>query len=136
MADLPPVTAQRVYESEAVPRPEMIFDFEFEDGVLFISLRNIGGRPAHDVRTNVEPRISGLGGRMVLSDLPVLREIPFFAPGKCIRFLFDSSASYFARGEPSRISARITWSDQEGNEYAAVIRHDLEIYRTLTWRVR
>ena|SRR5579862_2197430 len=136
MADLPQVTAEGPYESEASPRPEMVFDFEFEEGVLFISLRNIGARPAHDVRTQVEPPISGLGGRLVLSDSPILREIPFFAPGKCIRFLFDSSASYFARGEPTRLTARITWSDGHGNAYTTVNHHDLEIYRMLAWKVR
>ena len=118
------------------PRPEIILDFDFDDGALFISLRNIGERPAHDVRTELTPPIRGLGGQQLVSELPVFRGIAFFAPGKQIRFLLDSGASYFGRGEPLRVAARIRYSDDQGNNFDAVIQHDLEIYRSLPFRVR
>lgn len=120
----------------APPRPEVILDVDFEDGALFLSLRNIGARPAHNVRTVVEPSVRGLGGNQLLSELAVFRGISFFAPGKQIRFLFDSSAAYFSRGEPTRLTARITYVDGEGRVFETVIEHDLEIYRSLPYRVR
>ena len=117
-------------------RPEMILDFELDDGALFVLLRNISSRPAHQVRIVVEPPIRGLGGTQQLADLPLFRGIPFFAPGKQIRFLLDSSALYFSRGEPTQLTARINYADDKGKRFSTVIRHDLEIYRSLAYRVR
>jgi hypothetical protein len=117
-------------------RPEIILDFEFDDGALFISLLNIGARPAHDVRTELKPPIRGMGGRQLMSELPVFRGIGFFPPGKQIRLLLDSGALYFGRGEPLRVAAHIRYSDDLGNNFDTVIQHDLEIYRSLPYRVR
>ena len=114
----------------------MILDVEFEDGAFFISLRNIGGRPALQVRTTLEPPIRGLGGRQALAELALFRDIPFFAPGKQIKFLLDSSAVYLSRREPTRFTARIAYVDDKGAKFENVIQHDLEIYRSLAYRVR
>jgi hypothetical protein len=114
----------------------MILDFEFEDGALFILLHNIGDRPAYQVRTTLEPPIRGLGGRQALAELPLFRDIPFFAPGKQIKFLLDSSTLYFSRGEPTRVTARISYVDETGGKLENVMQHDLEIYRSLPDRVR
>ena len=122
--------------NEAGPRPEVILDIDFEEGAFFVSLRNIGTRPAHNVRTVLEPPIRGLDGRQQLQELPVFRCIPYFAPGKQIRFLLDASAAYFSRGEPTRFAARIVYSNGEGKTFETVISHDLEIYRSLAYRVR
>jgi hypothetical protein len=121
---------------EAAERPDMILDVEFEDGAFFILLRNIGERPALQVRTTLEPAIHGLGGRQALAELPLFREIPFFAPGKQVKFLLDSSALYFSRREPTRFTARIAYVDDKGGKFENVIQHDLEIYRSLAYRVR
>jgi hypothetical protein len=120
----------------AALRPEIILDFDFDDGALFISLSNIGARPAHDVRTELKPPIRGLGGRQLISELPVFRGIAFFPAGKQIRFLLDSGAAYFGRGEPMRVEAHIRYADDHGNNFDTVIQHDLEIYRSLPYRVR
>lgn len=120
----------------AALRPEIILDFDFDDGALFISLRNIGARPAMNVRTELKPPIRGLGGQQPMSELPVFRGIAFFPAGKQIRFLLDSGALYFGRGEPMRVAAHIRYSDDHGNNFDTVIQHDLEIYRSLPYRVR
>lgn len=114
----------------------MILDFDFQEGTLFVSLRNIGERPALNVSTALKPPIRGLEGRLVLAELPLLRAIPFFAPGKEIRFLLDASSSYFARGEPTRVTATMIYTDDQGHKFETVIQHDLEIYRSLPYRVR
>lgn len=116
-------------------RPEVILDFDFDDGALFISLTNIGTRPAHDVRTELNPPIRGLDGRQAMADLPVFRGIPFFPAGKQIRFLLDSAAAYFGRKEPLRLAAHITYTDDRGRPFDTVIQHDLEIYRSLPYRI-
>jgi|SRR5215813_807848 len=119
----------------AALRPEIILDFDFDDGALFISLRNIGARPAHDVRTELKPPIRGLGGRQPMAELPLFRGIAFFPAGKQIRFLLDSGAAYFGRGEPLRVAAHIKYADDQGNHFDTVIQHDLEIYLSLPYRI-
>lgn len=116
-------------------RPEIILDFEFEDGTLFLSLANIGTRPAHDVRTELDPPIRGLGGRQPMSDLQIFRGILFFPAGKQIRFLLDSASAYFARKEPTRLTAHLTYTGDQGHSFDTVIQHDLEIYRSLPYKI-
>ena len=117
-------------------RPEVILDFDFADGLLFISLRNIGARPAHGVRTHLSPLLHGFGGAQVLNELPVFSGIEFFAPGKEIRFLIDSAAAWFARREPVEIAAQLEYNDDRGNSYRTMVKHNLEIYRSLTYLAR
>jgi hypothetical protein len=75
----------------------------------------------------------GLGGTMVIGDLPLFRELTFLAPGREIRTLLDSSASYFASGQPTRIAAAVTYHDAAGRRHRATIRHNLEIYRRIAY---
>jgi hypothetical protein len=117
-------------------QPEVIFDIDFADGLLFISLRNIGSRPAYGVRTHLSPLLHGFGGTQVLNELPVFSGIEFFAPGKEIRFLIDSAAAWFARREPVEIAAQLEYSDDRGNSYRTTVKHNLEIYRSLTYLAR
>lgn len=118
------------------PRPEVILDFAFEGGLLYVVFRNIGTRPALNVRTRVTPPVKGLGGTQELSSLAIFENIEFFAPGKEIRFLLDSSAAYFDRKEPAAVTAQLDYRDAEGTPYKTLVRHNLEIYRSLAYVVR
>ena len=50
---------------------DVILDLEFEDGLLFLVLENIGFRPAHAVRVRFAEPLRGLGGEddWLLADL-------------------------------------------------------------------
>jgi hypothetical protein len=122
-------------ETAETPRPRVIVDFIFDEGVLFVAVDNIGERPALEVSVRFQPAFCGAGGVSVPA-LPLFRNIEFLAPRKSIRTILDSSAEYFGRGEPTRIEARIAYSDAGGNRYADTIRHDLEIYRDIAYLVR
>ncbi len=113
------------------PRPEVIVDFTFNDGLLFVSVNNIGDRPATKVHVEFDEKITGEGGTKDISGLPLFDNIEFLAPHKEIVVLLDSSAAYFARQEPTNITARITYQDTAGAKYGATIHHDLGIYRDL-----
>ncbi len=119
--------------SPDVPRPEVIFDIDFADGLLFVSLRNIGSRPAYGVKTHLSPPCKGLGGTQAVNELPVFAGIEFFAPGKEIRFLLDSAAAWFARREPATVTAQLVYADDRGNSYETAVTHNLEIYRSLAY---
>lgn len=109
----------------------MILDVLFERGLLFLVVANTGDRPAHRVRIRFEERFSGVGGTKRIDRLALFRKLEFLAPHKSIEVFLDRSDAYFARKEPTRLTAAVTWRTPEGERRSATIVHDLEIYRDL-----
>ena len=121
---------------ESVPysaRPDVIVEFLFENGLLFISVNNIGDRPALNISVKFNQKITGLGGSKDFAELALFKNIEFLGPGREITTFLDRSGSYFTRQEPTRILARVTYSDFEKQGYERTIKHDLEIYRDLAF---
>ncbi len=110
--------------------PDVIVDFVFDDGLLFISISNISDQPAYKVSVKFDCKICGLGGKDICA-LPLFRNIEFLAPHKTITTFLDSSGSYFSSGRPTKVSARISYQDFQGAKKVATIKHDLEIYREI-----
>ena len=115
------------------PRPDVIVDFVFEDGMLFVAVQNIGSQPALQVRVAFDPPFKGLGGTTSIPELPLFRNIEFLAPSRSIGTLLDSSAAYFARHEPERITATASYSDRSGQKFSCTMLHDLAIYRDIAF---
>lgn len=111
--------------------PDVILDFIFDDGLFFISIHNIGDKPAYKVSVKFDCRLLGVNGTKEISALPLFQNIEFLAPHKRIVAFLDQSSSYFARKEPTQISARVSFLDSEQRKYAVTIKHDLEIYREI-----
>jgi hypothetical protein len=114
-------------------RPEVIVEFLFDHGLLYISVNNIGSRPALSVSVRFNKKILGLGGARDISALAIFKNIEFLGPHREITSLLDSSSSYFKRKQPTKISALITYQDLEKRQYETSIKHDLEIYRDLVF---
>ena len=114
-------------------RPDVIVDFVFDAGKFFIAVENIGDRPAVDVSARFDRPFSGAGGTRRISTLPLFKGIPFLAPRRRIVTFLDTSASYFARREPTALSVAVTYADTDGVKYKLVIRHDLGIYRDVSY---
>jgi hypothetical protein len=114
-------------------RPEVIVEFLFDRGLLYISVNNIGNRPAISVSVKFDKKIIGLGGTRDISALAVFKNIEFLGPQREIVSLLDSSSSYFRRKQPTKISVLITYRDLEKRRYEISIKHDLEIYRDLVF---
>ena len=110
---------------------DVILDVVFDRGLLFLVLANIGDRPAHGVRVRFAERFSGVGGTKRIDRLALFRKLEFLAPRKSIEVFLDRSASYYARSEPTTLSAAVSWRTSEGERRRATIVHDLEIYRDL-----
>jgi hypothetical protein len=108
---------------------DVILDVEFDDGLLFLVLGNAGSRPAHGVRVRFGEPLRGLGGERRIDRLRIFRRLEFLGPGRRINIFLDRSALYFARQEPTRFEARITWRTDEGARRSRTIRHDLDAYR-------
>jgi len=122
--------------SRVTADPDVILDVLFEDGVLFLSVRNIGSRPVHHVSVTFDQPITGLGGDREISALPLFKNIEFLAPGREIRTVLDTSASYFGRRQPDRIKVVISYQEARGQRRRAVIQHDLGIYRDIGYTRR
>ncbi len=111
--------------------PDVIVDFIFDDGLLFVAVQNIGDKPAYKVSVQFDRKFHGVGGAKDITEMPLFRNIEFLAPWKDIVTFVDASAAYFGRDEPTRILARISYQDAQGKRYRATITHDLEIYRDI-----
>jgi hypothetical protein len=125
----------RMGQGVPAPQPDVILDFLFDAGLLFVSIQNIGERPALNVSVEFDRPLVGLGGRRQISDLPLFKNLEFLAPRKAITAFLDTAGAYFARREPTKIFARIAFHDSEGRAYGREIRHDLEIYREIGYVV-
>jgi hypothetical protein len=113
--------------------PEVIVDFEFERGLLFVLVRNVSGRPALDVKVEFDKPFTGLGGSREMNGLALFARIRFLAPGREIRTFLDSSAAYFARKEPTLLTANVSYRTAAGERRKHSITHDLAIYRDLAY---
>jgi hypothetical protein len=112
---------------------QVIVDFEFERGLLFVVVCNLGERPALDVKVEFDKPFKGLGGGRELNRLALFSKLRFLAPGKQIRTLLDSSTAYFAREEPTLLTATVSYRTAAGERRQGVITHDLSIYRDLAY---
>ena len=114
-------------------RPEVIVEFLFDRGLLFISINNIGERAAVNVSVKFDQKFTGLGGSKEISRLALFRNLQFLGPQREIVTFLDSSASYFRRKQPVDISARISYQDADSRQYEEIIRHNLEVFRELVY---
>jgi hypothetical protein len=117
-------------------RAEVIVDFVFDKGLFFIAIWNIGWKPAFKVSVSFDKKLNGVEGTKEISGLPIFRNIEFLAPQKRITIFLDSSASFFARDEPTRISTKCHYLDSKGQSYKETIYHDLAIYRDIGYLIR
>jgi hypothetical protein len=108
---------------------DVVLDVEFERGLLYLVLENLGDAPAHAVRVRFDRPLTGLGGDRRVDRLQLFRRLEFLAPGREIRVLLDRSALFFAREQETAFEARVTWQSDEGRRRSRTIRHDLAAYR-------
>jgi hypothetical protein len=109
-------------------RADVVVDVVYEEGVFHLELVNLGSAPALHVSCRFEPPLTGPDGRP-LAKLPLFRDVPFLMPGKRIRTLLDASAAWFAREEPTRVTAEVHWRERNGERRSQRVEHDLAIYR-------
>src|SRR3954452_18131716 len=83
--------ASRWEEGSAVP--EVIVDFRFEQGLLYIALVNISAVAAYRVSVRFDKPFRGLGGECEVSALRLFRRIEFLAP-------YNQSERLHAHGMP------------------------------------
>ena len=117
--------------SRLLGRPEVIIDFIFKEGLLYISVKNIGARAAYKISIRFNKRFFGVEGTKEISSMALFKNIEFMPPQKEIITFLDVSSSYFRRKEPEKISAELTYFNSKKRKYVEKIKHDLSIYRDI-----
>lgn len=112
-------------------KSDVIVDFIFDNGLFFISIKNISNSPAYNVAVKFNKRILGVEGTKEISALPLFKNIEFLAPHKEIVTFLDTSASYFKRREPTEISVTISYKDYDKKVHSSIIKHNLGIYKEI-----
>ena len=110
----------------------VVVDVFFESGLLYLELANLSERPALNVSCRFDPALVDLQGRDV-SKLPLFRRVEFLGPGRRIRTLLDSSAGYFARDAPTRVTVAVEYERPDGPRETMKLTHDLAIFRDLAY---
>ena len=111
-------------------RPEVIVDFEYENGLLFIVIENIGPDSAYDVSEKFDKSISSLQ-KSKISSLKIFKSLRFLPPRKKIRIFVDSYPSYIYNKQPLLIKVDIQFKNKMGKRFKNSILHDLSIYKDL-----
>lgn len=111
-------------------RPEVIVDFEYENGLLFIVIENIGPDSAYDVSEKFDKSISSLQ-KSKISSLKIFKSLRFLPPRKKIRIFVDSYQSYIYNKQPLLIKVDIQFKNKMGKRFKNSILHDLSIYKDL-----
>lgn len=110
----------------------VVVDVVFEDGLLYLELANLADRPALNVSCRFDPPPVDARGRDV-SKLPLFRRVEFLGPQRRIRTLLDSSAGYFARDAPMRVTVAVKYRRPGGSEQVTEVLHDLAIFREVVY---
>lgn len=112
-------------------KPDVIVDFIFDRGMLFIALVNIGKAPAYSILVEFNREIQGVEGSKLISQMPLFRRMEFMPPQKKIVAFIDSSASYFQREQPAEIETVIAFKNRRGRSFLNRIKHNLNVYRDI-----
>jgi hypothetical protein len=131
-----PAKSAKKLDARTDPDPCVIVDFVFDRGLLSVSIKNIGTRPAFAVRVRFSHKLMGCTGAVDISALPLFHALEFLPGGKDISTILDTSVSYFRSKQPLKITADISYHDSHGNKFSNTIRHNLEIYRDIAYAAR
>jgi hypothetical protein len=109
--------------------PEVIVDFDYSRGLLFIVIENIGDAPAYDVTVNFDQKIKGVGGERIVSGLNVFKRLRFLPPSKKIRVFLDTFESYLDRKQPMVVKTTVSYQSKDDTKFSDSIYHDLSAYK-------
>ena len=109
--------------------PDVIVDFEYENGLVFIIIENIGNEPAYDTRIRFSKKFWGMQKTKEISSLAIFKLIRFLSPGKKLKILVDSFQFYIAYKQPMNIDVRISFRNKAKQTFQNSIQHDISIYK-------
>ncbi|OGU76914.1 MAG: hypothetical protein A2V93_07570 [Ignavibacteria bacterium RBG_16_34_14] len=115
---------------------DVYVDFIFDDGLIFILIKNNSSKPVFNVSVKFSSRLTGVSGLKEITSINLFKKIEFLAPQKEIRTFLDTSESYFKRKQPTKITTYIFYKDIQNKDHDIVIKHNLEIYKDIGYIVK
>ena len=109
--------------------PYLILDLDYREGAFVLVLHNIGGRPAFKPRVEFSRRLVGVGGEVVVSELPIWTNLGMLGPGKHVEVFLDSAALALRRKGSKRFKATVSYRDDTGTAHQHRFDHDLTAYQ-------
>ena len=94
--------------------PDVLLDVDYDEGMLFLVLKNIGDQPAFDVSVRFSRQLKGVGGQKVVSAARIFQGLALLRPGKELRVFLDLAHLLFRRRKRNRFWARVTYRDPIG----------------------
>lgn len=111
--------------------PHVVVDVDQVDGLLWISLVNLGDEPAHDISVRFSRKVIGIGAT-AYHTLELFRDVGFLAPGRGHRVVLDRTGDHLRtlreRGVDPDFTATTTFHDDRGRAHTSTARHNLAIY--------
>jgi len=110
----------------------VVLDVEVEDARAHLVLANCGDAVATDVRVTFSRPLVGVGGRVVLSELPLFSQLGVLRPGILLRVFWDAAPALLAGRESQPFEATVTWTEAGSARRVrrrATYRHDPAIFR-------
>jgi|SRR6187200_3255776 hypothetical protein len=113
--------------------PEVILDFEYDNnnGLLFVIIENIGASSAYRVSVKFNKEITGIHGERKITEMNIFKYLEFLPPRKKIRIFVDIFSSYLIREQPLLITTTILYSNKNNQKFQDVIEHNLSIYKDM-----
>ena len=111
--------------------PDVIVDFEYDNGLLSIIIENIGNDPAYDTTIRFNKKIWGMQKTRDISSLDLFQSLRFLPPGKKIKTLIDSFQYYLAYKQPMNIDTHISFRNKTKQSFQNLIHHDLSVYKDI-----
>lgn len=108
--------------------PDVIVDFEYSDGLLFIVIENIGDDSAHDTTVRFNKKVLGMQKTKNISSLRIFQSLKFLPPGKKIKVLVDLFKFYLAGKQPMQIRTVVFFRNKLKEIFQNSIQHDLSVY--------
>lgn len=115
-------------DPKPVKSPDVIVDFEYDGGLIFIVIENAGGDSAYDTSVRFNKKILGMQKTKDISSLRIFQSLRFLPPGKKIRILVDLFQFYVAYRQPMQISTTVSFYNKQKQTFQNTIWHDLSIY--------
>ena len=109
--------------------PDVILDFEYDEGLLFIVIENIGNDSAYNASVRFNKKVLGMQKTKNISSLRIFQSLKFLPPGKKIKILVDLFQFYLACKQPMKISTAVVFRNKSKQIFQNSIQHDLSIYK-------
>ena len=118
--------------SDSQRSAEIVLDVDVEKHRVHLVLTNCGDAVATDVQVKFSRALSGLGGSLDVSGLPIFKRLGVLRPGRVLRIFWDSASSLLGeRAQAAPFVATVSWNERLRPRQQASYSHDLSIYKQL-----